>query len=204
MPRPQTRWIAETGGRRGPAYAARFRELAAAGADLHGEARFLDGLLAELGEPPQRVLDAGTGTGRVAIELARRGHQVVGLDVDASMVAQARADARTAGVDVRWLVGDLLDADELAGARFDLVAAPGNVMVYLAPGTEQDVVAALAGQLREGGLLVAGFAADRHVGADEYEGWCAAAGLTAVVRYAGWDGEPYLPGGDYVVSVQRR
>ncbi len=209
MSRPQTRWIAETGGNRGPAYAQRFRELAAAGEDLHGEARFVDGLLAEhpgAGRRPLRVLEAGTGTGRVAIELARRGHAVVGVDVDASMVAEAAADARAAGVEVRLVVGDLLDVRDLAGDEgpFDLVVAPGNVMVYLAPDTEERAVAALASVLEPGGSLVAGFAADRHVDPDEYDRWCAAAGLTAVARYATWDGEAWEPGGGYVVAVHRR
>lgn len=238
MSRPTPRWIAETGGTRGPSYAARFRELAASGADLNGEARFLDGLL----PAPGRVLDAGCGTGRVAIELARRGHRVVGLDVDASMVAEARKDGERAGVDVRWVVGDLLDVGGLdlggldlgdlrdvrdlpdldaplgdAGKPFDLVAAPGNVMVYLAPGTEPDVVRALASVLRPGGHLVAGFAADRHVAVADYDRWCADAGLSPSARYSTWDGDPWnggpwdgepfdrlAPDGAYVVMVHRR
>ncbi len=206
MSHPQTRWIAETGGGRGPAYAARFRQLAAGGADLHGEARYLDALAKEHVAAPARVLDAGCGTGRVAVELARRGHLVTGLDVDPSMVAEARRDADQAGVDVRLEVGDLLDVGALVGdaGPFDLVAMPGNVMVYLAPGTEADVVAALAGQLAPGGLLVAGFAADRHVDPDAYDRWCADAGLAPVVRHSTWDGAPYQAGGPYVVTVHRR
>ncbi|MEJ5944968.1 class I SAM-dependent methyltransferase [Pseudokineococcus basanitobsidens] len=85
--RPRNRWVAETGGTSGPDYAARFAALAAAGEDVHGEARCLDALLPRAA----RVLDAGCGTGRVALELARRGHRVVGADLDASMLDQARA-----------------------------------------------------------------------------------------------------------------
>ena len=39
---------------------------------------------------PTTVLDAGCGTGRVAIEPARRGIEVVGADVDPSMLATTR------------------------------------------------------------------------------------------------------------------
>ena len=73
----------------GDAYQARFDALAASGVDVHGEAAFACSL-----EPaPASVLDAGCGTGRVAIELARRGIDVVGVDVDASMLAAARRAA---------------------------------------------------------------------------------------------------------------
>ena len=51
------------------------------------------------------VLDAGCGTGRVAIELSRRGHDVVGVDVDEAMLEAARAKAP----DLTWVQGDLAD-----------------------------------------------------------------------------------------------
>jgi SAM-dependent methyltransferase len=205
---PVNRWLAATGGTSGPAYAERFRRLAERGADLHGEARLLEGLLARdldrHRDRPGRVLDAGCGTGRVAVELARRGHDVVGVDLDASMLVEARAASAAAGVDVRWLHGDLLHLGRLVEpGTFDLVAAPGNVLVYLTAGTEPDVVAALAAALRPGGLLVAGFAHDRHVSRADYAAWCADAGLEPVRSLAGWDGAAD-DGGDYAVHVHRR
>ena len=69
----------------GAEYQRRFDELAASGVDVHGEATFV----AAYG--PATVLDAGCGTGRVAIELARRDIEVVGVDTDPSMLAEARA-----------------------------------------------------------------------------------------------------------------
>jgi SAM-dependent methyltransferase len=197
------RWLAETGGTRGPEYAARFAELAQAGEDVHGEARLVDRLVREVtGGGPGRVLDAGCGTGRVAVELARRGHTVTGVDVDASMLDQAR-DAG-AGRDVTWHLGDLLDVPELVGGDFDVVAAPGNVMVYLTPGTEADVVRTLVQALRPGGLLVAGFVTDRHVSPQDHEGWCRAAGAEPVEGWATWGQEPLLDDALYAVLVHRR
>ncbi|MGA8257515.1 MAG: methyltransferase domain-containing protein, partial [Nocardioides sp.] len=70
-------------------YAERFRRLAADGADVHGEA----GLVADLVPAPARVLDAGCGTGRVAVRLAELGYEVVGCDADATMVDVARQEA---------------------------------------------------------------------------------------------------------------
>jgi SAM-dependent methyltransferase len=203
----QNRWLAETGGNRGPEYAQRFRDLESSGADVHGEARTIDRLLRELtGGAPGRVLEAGCGTGRVSLELARRGHAVTGVDLDPSMLREARDAASAEGLDVDLREGDLADLGRALGAvePFDLVAAPGNVVVYLTPGTEPAVVAALAAVLRPGGLLVAGFSADRHVGVDVYDEWCRAAGLTPVHRWSTWDGQPFAAGGDYVVGVHRR
>jgi SAM-dependent methyltransferase len=203
-PGPVNRWLAATGGTSGSAYAARFRRLAEEGADLHGEARLLDALLRRELDRPGRVLDAGCGTGRVALELARRGHRVVGVDLDESMLEQARAASADAGLDVRWVHGDLLDLARLVeGQTIDLVAAPGNVLVYLTPGTEPEVVAALAAALRPGGLLVAGFAHDRHVSRADYAGWCERAGLEHLQSLATWEGAAD-DGGDYAIHVHRR
>ena len=61
---------------------------AAAGQNIHGEADVVEALLAEYGG--HTVLDAGCGTGRVAIELDRRGFPVTGVDADPDMLAAAR------------------------------------------------------------------------------------------------------------------
>ena len=92
------------------------------------------------------------------------------------------------------------------GAPVDLVVLAGNVVVYLTPGTEPDLAPHLAGWLAPGGLLVAGFAADRHVSARDWDGWCDAAGLEHVASHAGWDGAPLGAGDDpeYLVSVHRK
>lgn len=201
----ENRWLAETGGTSGPSYAQRFRDLEDGGADLHGEARLIDRLTRETnGGLLGRVLEAGCGTGRVALELARRGHQVTGIDIDSSMLAEARLAAQHDGQhDVRFIEGDLRALNDLVADGFDVVAAPGNVMVYLTPGTEADVVAQMVRVLRPGGLLVAGFALGRHVSAQQYDEWCQGADVTLVHRWATWDGEP-LAGGDYAVMVHRR
>src|SRR4029078_6353015 len=72
---------------RGQDYDRRVAQIAASGIDMHGEATFVEALGA------RSVLDAGCGTGRVGIELARRGLEVVGVDADESMLATARDSA---------------------------------------------------------------------------------------------------------------
>lgn len=192
----QNRWLAETGGSRGASYDDRFVELAASGVDVHGEAD----LSASLVQAGSRVIDAGCGTGRVAIELARRGYDVVGVDLDASMLDVARKRAP----DLRWLQADLATLDLEVGP-FDLVLLAGNVMIFLTSGAEAAVVARLAAVLRPGGLLIAGFSLlpDR-LDLPTYDAAAVAAGMEPVDRWATWDRQPFVNGGDYAVSVHRR
>jgi SAM-dependent methyltransferase len=200
-----TRWTDATGGQGGADYAARFDALAASGADVHGEAA----LCAALVPPGSRVLDAGCGTGRVAIRLAELGYDSTGTDLDASMLAVARERAPQ----LSWVEADLSTLDLLGGGdpAYDLVVAAGNVVPLVAPGTEPTVVQRLAAHLRPGGLLVAGFGLDQAhlppaaglIDLTDYDAWCSAAGLQPVRRLATWDGEGY-DGGGYAVSIHTR
>jgi SAM-dependent methyltransferase len=79
------------------------------------------------------VLELGCGIGRVALHLARRGHEVVGLDNDAAMVAELRDRARTEGVALRAETADA--ADFRLAERFGLVLAPMQV-IQLLPGQQ--------------------------------------------------------------------
>ena len=187
------------------AYAERFDAVADRD-DAHGEARFVASLL----PPGARVLDAGCGTGRVAGRLAGLGFVVAGVDVDESMVDQARRR----WPDLPWTVGDLAALPAPATA-YDLVVMAGNVVPFVEPEALPATTAALAGQLRPGGLLVAGFGTDRAhlpsgaplVPLAAYDEACAAAGLSLVSRHAGWGGEEWPGDGrdpGYAVSVHRR
>jgi len=180
---------------RGDEYDARFARFEAEGNYLHGEA---DLVAALLGDPPATVLDAGCATGRVAIELARRGYRTVGIDVESSMLDSARAKAP----ELEWVLGDLSSA-ELPDSCFDLVLAAGNVMIFLELGTEAAVVANLARTVKPGGLVVAGFQVGRQLTLERYDALGASAGLELLQRWATWDRAPYT-GGDYAVSLQRR
>ena len=195
-----SRWLQETGGRRGAAYDEAFRELAAAGVDVHGEAAFVAALV----PPGSRVLDAGCGTGRVGVELARRGYAVTGVDGDASMLEVARAQAP----DLDWRLQDLAELED--EAVYDLVVAAGNVVVYLAPGTEPEVLRRLARSLRPAGLLVSGWRTDRaeddgrpRLAVEQYDAWAADAGLEPVARWRTWDGQPWRDDADWCVRVHR-
>lgn len=185
------RWLSEAGGR-SATYDQRWEELAAAGHNVHGEADLVESL------GPRSVLDGGCGTGRVAIELARRGLDVTGVDVDPSMLDVARSK----GPGLRWVHADLADVD--LGRTFDAVVLAGNVMIFLAPGTEPRVVANLARHLEPGGALVAGFQVEAgRLALADYDAHAEAAGLVLAERWSTWDRAPYV-GGDYAVSVHGR
>jgi SAM-dependent methyltransferase len=177
----------------GEEYDARYEADEQAGKDVHGEANLVQSC------GVRSALDAGCGTGRVGRELARRGLDVVGVDLDAEMLATAQRKAP----EVEWRLADLATVD--LGRAFEAAVAAGNVMIFLTPGTERAVIANLARHLSPGGLLIAGFQLTRrHMTLDRYDALCLEAGLNLAERFSTWDKGPWLPSGDYAVSVHRR
>jgi SAM-dependent methyltransferase len=191
---PEPRWFTDFGSDHASWYIDRFRRLSAEGADLAGEARFVDALV----PPASRILDAGCGAGRTAAELHRRGHRVVGVDVDPALIAAAAADHL--GPD--WLVADLAHLD-LPGEPFDAAVIAGNVLVFVAPDTERVVLERVGAHVRPDGAVVVGFATDRHYPLPEFDADCAAAGLEIESRFSTWDLRPWHGGADFAVTVLR-
>lgn len=179
-----TRW-------HGDEYQRRFDELAASGADVHGEALFV------LRYEPRSVLDAGCGTGRVAIELDKWGIEVVGVDADGSMLGTARR----LGPSITWVHGDIAGGLDL-GRTFDVVVMAGNVPLFTRPGTTAALVAGCARHVSDDGRLIVGFQLGRRYPIEQYDAEAAAAGLELVERFATWDRARFT-GGDYAVSVHR-
>ncbi|WP_419909331.1 class I SAM-dependent methyltransferase [Candidatus Poriferisodalis sp.] len=212
-----SRWAERGDIPRGAEYDDRWARKAARGESIHGEADLVDSLLPRGGS----VLDAGCGTGRVAIELARRGHHVVGVDLDPAMLDLARDKAP----ELVWIQGDLastvisrdsgissdpgipsdIGTSSDSGERrlFDAAVAAGNVMIFLERGTEAAVMANIAAHLRPGGVLVAGFQlSDGYLALHVYDALAERNGLELDARYSTWEGAPF-DGGDYAVSVHR-
>jgi len=189
---PANRWL-RSRSVSGDDYDANYERRAAAGEHVHGEADFVQRFA------PASVLDAGCGTGRVGRELARRGLDVAGIDIDAEMLSTARRKAPN----VDWRLADLATVN--LGREFDAIVMAGNVMIFLAPGTEQAVVSNLARHLRPGGVLIAGFQLrpDR-LSLARYDECTANAGLVLAERWSTWECGDWHRAGDYAVSVHRR
>jgi SAM-dependent methyltransferase len=147
------------------------------------------------------VLDAGCGTGRVAIELARLGHDVVGLDVDPAMLEAARSKAP----DLTWVEADLTDPALDLGRTFDVVVMAGNVLIFVPRGTEAQAIANAARHVAPGGRLVAGYSL-RPGGLQPagHDAHATAASLELEDRWSTWDRHPSSPADTYAVSVHRR
>ncbi len=175
-------------------YYARWRRLEATGVSPHGETDFIESL------HPRSVLDAGCGMGRVAIELARRGVDVVGVDLDDDLLEFARRSQPS----IPWVLGDLatMQLDRL----FHVVAMTGNVMVFCRPADRAAIVENAAAHLEPDGLLVGGFQLERGPEAlslDGYDELCSCAGLRLEERWSTWDRQPYARDA-YAVSVHLR
>jgi len=180
------------------AYIQRFKDLAAAGHDLVGEARLVDAMLPR----GSRVLDAGSGTGRVAAHLAAVGHHVVGVDGDPVLVAEATREHPAA----RFLVGDLAELDLPSvgiGEPFDAVVCAGNVVTFLAPSTRREVLRRMRAHLRPGGRAVIGFGAGRGYEFDEFLADAGATGWAPDLLLSTWDLRPFTPDSDFLVAVLR-
>lgn len=180
-------------------YIERFRNMAAEGQDIVGEARLIDAMLGRGG----RVLDAGCGPGRLGGYLHAAGHDVVGVDVDPVLIAAAEEDYPGP----TWLVGDLAELDLPArrvAADFDVIVCAGNVVAFLAPSTRRSVLAGFARHISTSGRVVIGFGAGRDYEFPEFLADATASGLAVDLLLSTWDLRPFTEDSGFLVAVFSR
>ena len=114
-----------------------------------------DAIVDELGiSPGMKVLDLGCGDGTTAVPAAKRGADVLGVDIASNLVAAGNARAREAGFDnLSFQEGDASDLRDLADARFDLVVTMFGAMFAPRP---YDVAREMVRVVRPGGRIVMG------------------------------------------------
>ncbi|HKG04337.1 MAG TPA: class I SAM-dependent methyltransferase [Conexibacter sp.] len=120
-------------------------------------------LAAEVGDP---ILDLGAGSGRVSLDLARAGYEVVALDVDPVLLSALGEHARAAGLSVETVLADARNfASVLAPRDFALVLAPMQTIQLLGgPDGRTGLLRNALDRLRPGCLLACALA-------DAFEGF---------------------------------
>jgi SAM-dependent methyltransferase len=117
----------------------------------HGPSAAVDWFRAIARRTGGPILELGCGTGRVAIPLARDGHEVVGLDRSPAMLARAEKHARRESTDLRLVEGDMRSFS--FSEAFALIAIPANTFLLLTPDERWSCLARVREHLAQTGLL---------------------------------------------------
>lgn len=101
--------------------------------------------------PHAHLLDVPCGNGRHAVELARRGYSLTGVDSSREFIAEAQANP----LPIRWILGDMSELPGLdASPQFDGAYCAGNSFGYLDPAGARRFLTAIAIRLKPGGRFV--------------------------------------------------
>ena len=179
-------------------YIERFKVMEAAGHDLAGEVRTVDAMVPR----GSRILDAGSGPGRVGGRLHALGHTVVGIDVDPALIDAAERDYPGP----TWLVGDLAEMDlprRGIDEGFDVIVSAGNVMGFLAPSTRVEVLRRFREHLRPNGRVILGFGAGRGYEFAQFFADVEESGLELDLALSTWDLRPFKADSDFLVAICR-
>lgn len=186
-------------------YIQRFQKMQEAGKDIYGEARLLDAMVAR----HSKVLDAGSGPGRLGTYLQQAGHEVTGVDIDPKLIAEAQRVCP----EVRWITADLTDlrlalgmqADtELGESGFDAIVCAGNVMTFLAAPTRLAVLENFRAVLAPSGRAIIGFGAGRNYDFAQFFADVEEAGLKIDQKFSTWELHPFTEDSQFLVAVLSR
>ena len=98
--------------------------------DYDADVRYLENVFRRfLGKRPRSIVDLACGTGNHALRLARRGHEVVGVDLSREQLAVARRKAKQTRAPIRFLQGDMRSFN--LGRTFDAAICMFGAFGYL-------------------------------------------------------------------------
>lgn len=101
------------------------------------------------------ILDCACGIGTQAIGLAALGYNVTASDISRGELAEARARAADAKVDIRFENADFCALSDVFKEQFDIVIAMDNALPHMLSGEALGgAVKSIAGQIKEGGIFV--------------------------------------------------
>lgn len=191
---PPTRWASTERG-----YGQRFESLLAQGEDIVGEARLAHAMV----PPHARILDVGSGMGRIGAHLLTLGHRVVAAEPDPALVEQSRRTYPDLEVQPLQILALTTEVFAAAGqpTTYDLITCVGNVLTFVAEDTEMAVLSRLRELLAPGGRILVGFhlvggpvtddaGSARHYTIEEFHSDVAEAGLLIDHHFGGYDLRP--------------
>lgn len=106
-------------------------------------------------EPARRFLDAGCGTGQLAIAAAERGIEAEGLDFSPEMIAHCERNCQEAGATATFTLGSVLELDRHPRPPLDAISALG-LIEYISSEEMEAFFAQASGLLRTGGAFLVG------------------------------------------------
>jgi ubiquinone/menaquinone biosynthesis C-methylase UbiE len=120
--------------------------------DWEGELDFYRSLIHDSSLKANGVLEIACGTGRVAIQLAKEGIDITGMDLSAEMLDVAKT--KSGGIpNLRWAQGDMRTFD--LGKKFGIIISPGHSFQFMStPEDQVQCLETLKRHLVDGGLLV--------------------------------------------------
>jgi ubiquinone/menaquinone biosynthesis C-methylase UbiE len=117
-------------------------------------------ILGENGIVTGKVLDLCCGIGRLSVWLAKKGFNVVGLDISQLYLEEAwkRADEFGVGTKVKFLLGDMRKVDEIVGSErpFDCTLNFWNAMGYWGDDEDEMIFTKVRRMTKDGGVLIVG------------------------------------------------
>jgi glycine/sarcosine N-methyltransferase len=114
---------------------------------------FIDSFLSRNG---LTILDIGCATGELALALSKKGHHVVGIDLDGKMVELARQKTKKTGLKAEFFVKDMAKIGvDFSSAYFDVVLCLGNTLVHLESLEKiEQFLSAMGKVLKKGGMVI--------------------------------------------------
>ena len=104
---------------------------------------------------PLKILDGGSGTGRLTVELAKIGHQVTGIDINVPAMEEAKERAAAAGVSIEYILGDLYESiKKLPSDYFDAGICVG---VLYTCAHYREIIKEFCRVIKKDGFLLANF-----------------------------------------------
>lgn len=202
---PLSRWELKTntGG-----YAENILNKISTGEDYTGEARLAHALAPA---PAAKILDAGSGVGRIGGTLRTMGHHSYGVDLDAELISKSRELYPEFPV-CKQRLESLRSADLVAEgfpAKFDLITVVGNVLILVSEGGQVPVLRSLAQLLADNGRIMVGFSTVGLPGNSlvyppkDFAQDVEAAGLIIDAQFSSYDLRPFQRGDEFLVALLR-